>query len=125
MPRANPNPARKDDDLNNTSAATIARSWLYQMTVRELDKTGMTKREIIRLAEIMMEKYPDLPPMSEATMNSYLKAAVRYGLLDAAGNSQRRRYYPPRHLRAARRENLKDGASSARSGLDYLKGQRE
>lgn len=123
MPRPSPNKPRST--LNNTSAATIARSWLYQMVVRELDRSGMTKQEIVRLGEILMEKYPDLTPMSKATMESYLKAAVRYGLLDASGNSQRRRYYPPHHLRAARRENQREGAESARASLARIMGQLE
>jgi len=87
-------------------ASTVMNSWVYQAMLRACEKSmanpettlpgpGKTKEQLIKLCEEYQAVNPSLKRYSRATIAAYLKAAVRYKLLDAAGNSQWRRFFPP------------------------------
>lgn len=115
-------PLRKKGALfSNVSAATIARSWVYHKTVNMLTNDGMRKKEILNRLKAARDSEPDAPDISDITISYYLKGAVRFGLLDAAGHSQNRRYYPPGYLSSARKQNQREARHNESSVLNTLK----
>jgi len=111
---------RKGALFSNVSAATVARSWVYHKTTKMLTNEGMYKKEIMRRLKAEREGDPAAPEFSDVTISYYLKAAVRFGLLDAAGNSQHRRYYPPGYLATARRANQQEARRNEKAILNSL-----
>jgi hypothetical protein len=68
---------------------------------------GKTKEQLITLCVTYQTANPSLKVYSKSTMEAYLKAAVRYRLLEAAGNSNWRRYFPPGVLGEKRLRNIR------------------
>jgi hypothetical protein len=115
-------PLRKKGALfSNVSAATIARSWVYHKTVNMLTNEGLHKKEILNRLKSARDGEPDAPDISDITISYYLKGAVRFGLLDAAGHSQNRRYYPPGYLSSARKQNQQEAKRNESSVLNTLR----
>jgi hypothetical protein len=94
--------------VHNVSAATVARSRVYRTALDNLTRDGATKQGLV---DIVMRVLGDDSP-TRVTVEHYLKAAVHYGLLDASGNSMRRKYFPPGSIRYARKRNMAEGAHS-------------
>jgi hypothetical protein len=99
-------------------ASTVQHSWLYKAMLDACEKSmgipehvlpgpGQTKQQLIDLCLLYQSVNPSLKTYSAATMRAYLKAAVRYGLLEAAGNSTWRRYFPPGCLSEKRLKNIR------------------
>lgn len=87
-------------------ASTVQHSWVYKAMLDACEASmrnpehvmpgpGKTKQELLDLCEQYQTVNPSLKFYSRATLAGYLKAAVRYKLLEAAGNANWRRYFPP------------------------------
>jgi hypothetical protein len=106
----------KKATIHGVSKAVIARSRVYRAALDELGRGGMQKQELV---EVVMRKLVD-EPLSRVTVEHYLKGAVYYGLLDAAGNSGRRKYYPPGSIKLEREYNMREGRESVANVLRPL-----
>jgi hypothetical protein len=121
MPRQYAEPLKRKGALfSNVTAGTVAKSWIYQRAVGMLNRDGLTKREIVRRLKAEQAADPGAPKYSDVTINYYLKAAARFGLLDAAGVSQFRKYYPPGYLTSAKRDNQRQAKENEKSVLSIL-----
>lgn len=109
---------RRKATVHNVSKAVVARSRVYRAALDNLTRHGLTKTQ---LTDAVMVALGDQAP-SRITVQHYLKAAVYFGLLDAYGNSARRKYYPPDSIKLTRRANVRDGKDSLRDQLTVQPG---
>lgn len=114
------------------SMSWLAQHWFYLEAVVVLRASlanpegrppgpGMGKQALVDHLMAHQRKIKAARKVSRPTMLSYVQAAVRFGLLDAAGNGRRRRYYPPGYLRNERervRASVRELAKLAKGDHD-------
>jgi hypothetical protein len=99
-------------------ASTVRSSWVYKAALSLCEKSmanpehslpgpGMRKNDLIDYCMLAQSVNPSLRSYSKATIAAYIKAAVRYRLLEAAGNGVHRRYFPPGSLGEKRIANIR------------------
>lgn len=115
----------------NIAPSWLSAHWMYQEALAAIRSTmrrpeyklpgpGMTKREIVAHLR-RREQELGKEPIADTTISQYVQMMAKFGLLDAVGYAQRRRFFPPGHIAFNRKRNQATGAKAVLK--DLLEGE--